>query len=115
MISHSTGASEALIAAAYAPNFNAKVGAIAAVGPCLLIDGSQNWLGVSDFASIEFLFSYFNQLPSMFGPDHLTKINSWCAADPVNAALCDFYLKPNPAETDPSLREQSIAYHRHVY
>ena len=115
MISHSTGASEALIAAAYAPNFNAKVGAIAAVGPCLLIDGSQNWLGVSDIASVELIFSYLNQLPSLFGPDHLTKISSWCAADPVNDGICDFALKPNPAEEDPSLREQSIAYHRHVY
>jgi len=115
MISHSTGASEALIAAAYAPNFNAKVGAIAAVGPCLLIDGSQNWLGVSDIESVELVFSYFNQLPSMFGPDHLTKINSWCAADPVNGQLCSTFLIPNPRENDPSLREQSIAYHRHVY
>lgn len=72
MIAHSTGASETLVAAANVSNFNAKVGAIAAVGPCLMVDAEKNWLPLKDIESVEAIFEIIKTLPSLFGPDHLT-------------------------------------------
>jgi hypothetical protein len=115
IISHSTGASETLIAAADVASFNSKVGVIAAVGPCLSVNAGDSWLPLNDIESVELIFNLLSKIPSMFGTNHLASIKSFCAENALNDMICSNFLIPNPADKDPYLKEFSVNYSRHVY
>jgi len=115
LVPHSTAVNSALVAAARIPFLSDTVGTIAAVAPCLKVNINEYWLNEQDMETTDMLYSIISVLPSMFGPNHEEVIRPFCESSPINGMICDRYLLPNPAASDPQLKERSLKAYRQVH
>ena len=115
VVPHSTAVNSVLVAAASMPNLREKVGSIVAVAPCLQVSLSDFWLDTQDITSTNTLYDLLSALPSLFGPNYYENIEPFCTESPINTMICDKYLRPNPAESDPHLKETSLKAFEHVH
>lgn len=51
----------------------------------------------------------------MFGPNHLDLIEPMCSQPGLGENICNSFFKPNPAELDPFLKEQSLKAYKHMH
>lgn len=97
LITHSSGANQALVAAAdSSKKFSDKVAQIINLAPCLQVNIDNFWLPVKDEASIKAFYSALENfgITNMFGPDGLEQIQPFCNTPGVYMLMCNAYILP---------------------
>lgn len=118
IITHSTGANAALVAASDPViNWAEKVASIVTVGPCLFQDLNNFWLPVKDIPSV--IAFYFllksSGITNLYGLGTDPNLENFCnplISGDTAAAICNFYIRPNYA--NPMLNRTSLKDFQHA-
>lgn len=115
LLTHSSGANSALVAAINAASFSEKVSGITSLAPCLCLDLLEFWNPYEDPASINALFQFLldNNISGLFTSWHDEYLEEVCPPPTdMLGMICAKDLKP--ANDDGKCFEGSMKYHLHL-